>query len=95
MDTVLQTGSVAFIINAVVKIVSMIQAHSYASKRTDRTPENRLNLTKFTWMVTIASTTVTLISLYILEKHRVTSESYTALKGMHNTNNLFGETIFD
>ena len=70
MDAVLQVGTVAYIINAFGKIISAIQAHSYAKHRTERTPENKAELTKFFWIVTIASTLVTCTCLYLIEKHR-------------------------
>ena len=84
MDIVLQVGSVAYFISAVGRIISAIQAHNYVKQRTDRTPENKINLSKFFWIVTIGSTLVTVTCLHLIEKHRTESAAYASLKGMRN-----------
>ena len=80
LDLVVQVGSLAAIVASIAKMMSAMQAYSWAKDRTDRTPENKLSMTQFTWIVTIFSTFVTLVVVNLVEKHCTESKAYASIK---------------
>ena len=61
------------LISSVVKIISAVTAHSYASKITERTPEKRLSNKKWFRAVTIVGGLGTLMMIHFLNKHTETT----------------------
>ena len=70
IDSVTKLGSSLTLLASLAKVVAAISVHYYVSKRTERTPENKVHLSKLLWTVTFATSVVTLFLIMTTENHR-------------------------
>ena len=70
IDSAIKTSAFSVLVSSIGKIISACYAHNYVSKRSERTPENKINLSKLFWTVTFASSLVTLVILSCLDDHQ-------------------------
>ena len=66
VDSVIHTGAFGILISSAGKIISAMTARQYASVRTDRTPEKRVNTAKFFRAVSVVSFLVTVLVIHLL-----------------------------
>ena len=86
IDSAIKTSTFSMLISSIGKITSACYAYNYVSKRSERTPENKINLSKLLWSVTFASSLVTLVILSCLDDHRENSvELLKQSNGLLNT----------
>ena len=69
LDGVISIGALVILICSLFKTVSLLTAHDYASKRTERTPEKKVANTKFVRAVTVTSFFLTLTIVHLLNEH--------------------------
>ena len=69
VDGVIHCGALATLVSSGAKIISAVNAHVYATTRTDRTPEKRESTAKFFRAVTFVSGIIMLAVIHMLNKH--------------------------
>ena len=69
IDTVIQGGLLAILLPAGARITSALHMRSYATSRTDRTPENKAGMSQFLSLVTLACFASTFLVLNALNQH--------------------------
>ena len=92
VDGVIHLGTLATIISSAAKIISSIHAHTYASKRTDRTPEKRESTAKFMRLVTIVCGLVMICVIHMLNVHAV--KTVDTLRASYSENDFQGSHDF-
>ena len=85
VDHMIQGGLLAVLIPAALRISSSFHIRSYAATRTDRTPENKVAMSQFLWLVTLVSFGATLVILNALNQHaEQTVNNLTQMSNMTN-----------
>ena len=92
VDGVIHCGALATLISSAAKIISAINAHTYASKRTDRTPESRESTAKFSRVVTFVCGVITIAVIHMLNVHAVSTVD--VLRNTFSENDVQGSHDF-
>ena len=61
------------LVSSLTKIVSALHVRTYASERTERTPENRVGTGTFLRLVTFVSVCAAVLVIYLLTEHAKTT----------------------
>ena len=91
VDSVIHTGAMALLISSAAKIISALTAHSYASTRTDRTPEKRISNKTWFRAVSVVGGIFMIFMIHLLNKHAETT--VVKLSG-NGENSLLGSSDF-
>jgi len=75
---VIVAGTFVWFVNCAAKVIAATHSHTYASKHTERTPENKGHMQKWQWTVTLLTTAISTAIYFFLSSH---SQSHQELQG--------------
>ena len=93
VDSAVKGGFLAIVIPSMAKILSAMHIRSYATTRSDRTPENRSGTHQFLRLVTLVCVGSTFLVLHLLNNHALTTADALAESTVQANGAVFNSAL--